>query len=153
MEKLSPLSKVINPNSASTHFLSEYDWTAGSDVDISDLEPFLQSNVFKLDPGILKSVIGVAEGVRNELSNCLEQYSSEHDLLGQIDALLLLSQITLRENTILGTCVFLKDSSIKLKRALRCISFEPQDIQLVAKCHPLVRHLVEQFGKAPQKTH
>ena len=65
---MAPISTVPSPKSASTHFLQEYEWTPGNDIEIGDLEGFLQGNVFLLDPALLKSVIDVAKVVRMELN-------------------------------------------------------------------------------------
>ena len=142
LNKLGPVARIANPKSAHTHYLAEYDWTEDHELDLNDLNDFLKDNLFKVDPSLLTTLLQIAYDTRDRFKTVCELHGADHEIRGQLAALIEKAEVCKKENTILATAVTLIDAPIKQKRVLRKAVDTDHDRYLITKCHTLVQHVL-----------
>ena len=142
LDKLGPVARIANPKSAHKHYLAEYEWTEDHELDLNDLNDFLKNNLFKVDPSMLTTVLQVAYNTRDRIRTVCELHETDHEIRGQLAAMIEKAEVCKKENTVLATAVTMIDAPIKQKRALRKAVDTDHDRYLVNKCHTLVQHVL-----------
>ena len=117
--KLAPQSIIQNPKSANTHYLSEFDFPDGKDVELGELSAFLESNLFKVNPQPLQAALAIAEPVLENLNQTLAMHDAVGVDKGDLAKTIEIAKVTQKEPTLLGLIVSMTEPPVKLKRALR----------------------------------